>query len=60
MKLMKELPDKFIDLAIVDPPYGIGESGGKNHSRGCLAKAKQYEDYSGAIKSLLLKNTLPN
>ena len=50
MQLMKELPDKFIDLAIVDPPYGIGESGGKNHSRGCLAKSKQYEDYSGNDK----------
>lgn len=26
MDLMKELPDKYIDLAIVDPPYGIGIS----------------------------------
>jgi len=25
MKLMATLPDKSIDLAIVDPPYGIGE-----------------------------------
>jgi site-specific DNA-methyltransferase (adenine-specific) len=23
---MKEYPDKFFDLAIVDPPYGIGAS----------------------------------
>lgn len=22
---MKEFPDKFFELAIVDPPYGIGE-----------------------------------
>ena len=21
---MKEFPDKFFDLAVVDPPYGIG------------------------------------
>ncbi len=24
MDLMKQMPDKFIDLCIVDPPYGIG------------------------------------
>lgn len=27
-------PDKYFDLAIVDPPYGIGESGSKSMSRG--------------------------
>jgi len=26
---MARYPDKFFDLAIVDPPYGIGEHGGK-------------------------------
>jgi site-specific DNA-methyltransferase (adenine-specific) len=26
-------PDKFFDLAIIDPPYGIGEAAGKNASR---------------------------
>lgn len=29
MQLMRELPNKFIDLAIVDPPYGIGIDGQK-------------------------------
>lgn len=30
MEAMKEMPDKAFDLAIVDPPYGIGyESGGQ-------------------------------
>ena len=24
MEYMKTIPDKFFDLAIVDPPYGIG------------------------------------
>lgn len=24
MEAMREFPDKFFDLAIVDPPYGIG------------------------------------
>lgn len=27
MDVMKEFPDKHFDLAIVDPPYGIGRSG---------------------------------
>ena len=26
MDIMKDIPDKFFDLAIVDPPYGIGIS----------------------------------
>ena len=25
MELLKQVPDKYFDLAIVDPPYGIGE-----------------------------------
>lgn len=29
---MKEFPDKYFDLAVVDVPYGIGESGAKNHT----------------------------
>jgi site-specific DNA-methyltransferase (adenine-specific) len=28
MLLMARYPDKYFDLAIVDPPYGIGEDGG--------------------------------
>ena len=42
MAYMAQFPDKFFDLAVVDPPYGIGEDGAKNHSRGKLAKAQQY------------------
>jgi len=26
---MKNFPDKYFELAIVDPPYGIGMDGGK-------------------------------
>jgi site-specific DNA-methyltransferase (adenine-specific) len=34
MELMAAMPDKGIDLAIVDPPYGLGEDGGdKGRSR---------------------------
>lgn len=29
MEGMKQFPDKYFELAIVDPPYGIGENGGK-------------------------------
>lgn len=34
MDIMREYPDKYFDLAIVDPPYGIGEDGGKCRTRG--------------------------
>lgn len=47
MKGMKEFPDKYFDLAIVDPPYGIGESGSKNYSRGKLAVAQDYKPFYG-------------
>jgi site-specific DNA-methyltransferase (adenine-specific) len=42
MEFMKQFPDKFFDLAVVDPPYGIGEDGAKNHSRGKCAEATKY------------------
>lgn len=42
MELMAQYPDKYFDLAIIDPPYGIGEDGKKNHSRVKIAKAKKY------------------
>jgi len=44
MELMREYPDNHFDLAVVDPPYGIGESGSKNHSRGGLAAPTMYEE----------------
>jgi site-specific DNA-methyltransferase (adenine-specific) len=42
MLLMARYPDKYFDLAIVDPPYGINESGQTNKTRGKLAKSKDY------------------
>ena len=42
MEAMREFPDKFFDLAIVDVPYGIGESSNDNAGRSCLAKSKNY------------------
>jgi len=34
MDVMKHIDDKEFQLSCVDPPYGIGEDGKKNHSRG--------------------------
>jgi len=42
MDLMSRYPDNYFDLAIVDPPYGIGEDGDKNHSRVKNAKPTMY------------------
>lgn len=48
MEAMREFPDKFFDLAIVDPPYGIGEGQKATNSRSRKtdkwrsAKAPQY------------------
>ena len=42
MELMARYPDNYFDLAIVDPPYGIGEDGLKNHSRGKATKPTLY------------------
>jgi site-specific DNA-methyltransferase (adenine-specific) len=40
MLLMARYPDNYFDLAIVDPPYGIGEDGGKSESRCKKTKVK--------------------
>jgi len=42
---MKEFPDKYFELAIVDPPYGLNEdSHRQNERRSNLAKSKRYHD----------------
>jgi len=40
-------PDKFFDLAVVDPPYGIGEDGGKSNSR--MRATKKYRNPKKSI-----------
>jgi len=64
MAVMKDAPDDYWDLAIVDPPYGIGESGANNESRtkafgsrvdgkntkGTEVKAKKYKPFAGLDK----------
>ena len=41
IEFMKQVPDKFFHLAIVDPPYGLGSrlvEGGKKGGMGSLKK----------------------
>jgi len=47
MTVMARYGDKFFDLAIVDPPYGIGEDGSNNYTRGNKAIAKNYKAFEG-------------
>ena len=49
MEGMKQYPDKYFDLAIVDPPYGIGvqsmgftKTGNRKSSKGSKAKSRDY------------------
>jgi site-specific DNA-methyltransferase (adenine-specific) len=52
--LMARYPDKYFDLAIVDPPYGIGEDGGdkKRGTKGIKTPiyVKKYWDTTTASK----------
>lgn len=45
LNIMKDYPDNYFDLLIADVEYGINQGGDKNHTRGKLAKAKQYHSY---------------
>ena len=42
MDLMARYPDNYFDLAIIDPPYGLGEDKIKRPSRG-LSKIKEHK-----------------
>lgn len=50
VEYLKAIPSKAFNLAIVDVPYGIGESGESNHSRSKLATSKDYKPYAGNDK----------
>jgi site-specific DNA-methyltransferase (adenine-specific) len=51
MELMKRYPDNYFDLAIVDPPYGIGISGQKEVKKGKKSDRKGHvqKDWDNAI-----------
>lgn len=51
MEYMRSLPDNYFDLAIADPPYGIGEDGVRNSSRNHCGKATAYKPYHGNDKT---------
>ena len=57
IEFMKSKPDKCYDLAIVDPPYGIGVSSQDNTKRGKLGS--RYEKKIG-IKNHQTMNILNN
>lgn len=50
IEYMRTLPDKAFDLAVVDPPYGIGENGSKAASRRKLANTVEYKPFEGLDK----------
>ena len=50
MDLMKDKPDKFYDLAIVDPPYNVGASDG-NFGRGPKSYRKDLTHYKNYNKT---------
>lgn len=47
MALMARYPDNYFDLAIVDPPYGIGMGGGKIGN-----SKKDYKQFAGEDNSI--------
>jgi len=53
MELMAKYPDKYFDLAIVDPPYGIKNSGQKEAKYGKKSDRKyhQEKDWDNQIPS---------
>ena len=53
MQYLATCEDNAFELAIVDPPYGIGESGATNYTRGKLAKAVNYKPFAGGDKSAM-------
>lgn len=60
MQGMKEFPDKYFDLAIVDPPYGIKEDGKKNACRSKLATSKAYKSFAGGTYNHRTKHISKN
>lgn len=52
MEYLPQFPDKYFELAIVDPPYGIGEDGSKNKTRG---KQADFGNRGGVKQSPILK-----
>lgn len=60
MDYMRTIPDKYFDLAIVDPPYGINapkmEMGG-GYSNGAYSSKKRLNGGSGKLKNRILNKS---
>ena len=53
---MKEFPDKYFDLAIVDPPYGgVTQGGYMSNTSSVLAKNKEYHTSLWSMKAPTLE-----
>lgn len=60
MEYMKSIPDKFFDIAIVDPPYGINAARmemGSGYSDGKYSSKKRLNGGSGKLKDRMLNNS---
>ena len=54
IEAMKQFPDKFFDLAIVDPPYGDAGGGWKQGQRfgGLFSKYKTVEQVRPTVRQV--------
>jgi site-specific DNA-methyltransferase (adenine-specific) len=59
MNVMARYPDKYFDLAIVDPPYGIDEDGKSNHSRNKAFGSKSFGEKNTTRKIISAKKYEP-
>ena len=60
MVYMRTIPDKFFDLAIVDPPYGINAPKmvmGAGYSGGIYTSRKRLNGGGGKLKNRFLNNS---
>lgn len=47
IEIMARYSDKYFDLAVIDTPYGIKESGATNKTRSKIAKSKDCKPFVG-------------
>lgn len=48
---MARYPDGYFGLAIIDPPYGIGEDGSKNHTRSGIRIGAKFKGGKSFVKA---------
>lgn len=58
MEGMKHFPDKFFDLAIVDPPYGNAINPSTNNLRGGQQTGNSAEDSAGCSPTTICRTGL--